>query len=315
MIPATVAAVTGIVSDANGQPAPNVTLVLSQTEDGQIRSDLAVRTKSGVDGKFAFRTIPTGTYLLEAFGSGGFGSRPISVLIQGESLGVDIALRQPTRARGRLRFEGGAPPAVSRVRAKFVPTDPASSAVLGLLPTVGFGVVGASRQAQGTEPPNRLEPDWTFEIGPLSWNGLLRANASADWALKSVLLNGRDITDEPSDFRSVDVNGLELVMTSRVASISGSVTDGSNPTPSVVLILPEDETKMSLPSRYLNATNSSSDGSFKLTGLPAGRYRVVAINPPTTFDVEWLRSLHSMATPVIISENESKTVALKVVSR
>jgi hypothetical protein len=163
---------------------------------------------------------------------------------------------------------------------------------------------------------SKINDDWTFEINELAWTGVLRVRAPAAWALKSVILNGRDIADAPYDFQSADVNGLELVMTNRLAVIRGTVTDGNKPAASsVVVIFPEGETKWILPSRAVTATKTSSEGTFTITGVLAGRYRIIAVPEPPAVGLEWLMGLRALSTQVVVSENEGKSVILKLIRR
>ena len=63
-----------------------------------------------------------------------------------------------------------------------------------------------------------------FQMKGLSGRVLFRVGAPG-WNLKSVTLNGVDITDMPFDARpSSNVSGLEITLTNRQTSLSGMVT-------------------------------------------------------------------------------------------
>src|ERR1700691_2819926 len=83
--------VTGTVKDALGRPLADTKLVL-QTGDGHILA----RTRSGQDGNFEFRDVPSGTYAVVA-NKDGFttGTSIVAVKSQGVA-NLDIALQSKT---------------------------------------------------------------------------------------------------------------------------------------------------------------------------------------------------------------------------
>ena len=325
LVAATLVPLSGRVLNADGQPVPMATLQLFPVEGGEIRGDIGSWVPSNPDGTFIYRAIPAGSYVLQASLGGAnqtgnlqlsrdqagafrvadpvphvFGSRLVEVPAHQDGLGgVDVTMRTPITARGRIRFEGGTPSTSASIRIGLAPSDPAS------------GPIGRSPSFAAPYP------DWTFELHGLTWTGVIRVGTSAAgaWALKHVWLDGRDITDEPFDFQTADVNGLEVVLTNRLASITGSVTDLNGPVASTIFILHEDVTKRSLPARFVSTTNAMSDGTFKFTGLPAGSYRIIATIPPATYEAEWFRNLYPFATPITVVESEDKKVALTLVRR
>jgi hypothetical protein len=73
-----------------------------------------------------------------------------------------------------------------------------------------------------------------FQFQGLSGRVLFRAGFSSPvvggliWGIRSVTLNGMDITDTPIDLSSLgDVNGLEIVVSDTATTISGAVMNGS----------------------------------------------------------------------------------------
>ena len=298
LVPSELVPVSGRVSDATGQAVPDAVVLMMLTEAGQVQGELAARVKSDANGRFAYPGIPPGTYMMQVFAKNAFGSRTVGVPAIAEGVsGIGVTVRPPVSAKGRVRFEGGAPPNRENFFVMFTPTDYSS------------GPIGSNSLMA---KPNE---DWTFSLSGLAWTGLIRVSPVSGWALKSVMLNGRDIVDVPSDFQTADVTGLELVMTNRLASIVGTVTDGDKPVAAMILVLPEELKNGLAAARPLTAGGSSSEGTFQIPGVLAGRYRLVAFQPPNNFDMEWIKGLYAFATPVTVSENETKTVALKLVRR
>ena len=154
-------------------------------------------------------------------GSMAFGYLPVKVSGSGEDVtGLRLKVPPGPVARGRILFDGDAPPP-KRVIVSPSPINFASAPV-------------------GGGPPNTVtREDWTFEVTNMSGVRMVRAIASpAVWTLKQVTLNGRDITDEPIDFRNGDVNGIEITLTSRGPVLNGSVTDDGKPSPMPVSSCP-----------------------------------------------------------------------------
>src|SRR5207253_418792 len=81
-----------------------------------------------------------------------------------------------------------------------------------------------------------------FQIHGAGGRVLFRLNAPQGWFLKSVMLNGIDITDVPFEIRgSTSVTDLEIIATDRQTTLSGNVKDsrGQPVKDYVVAILPE----------------------------------------------------------------------------
>jgi hypothetical protein len=298
LVTARVVDVSGTVADAAGHPAGDARVMLIRTEDGEVRADVSAATTSDARGAFVYHGIPIGSYVLQAFTPDGFGSTPIATpAVPLDIAGVEVTVRPRVSARGRLSFEGGPPPAKELVDVTFVPTDFTS------------GPVGSNRIT------SRVNDDWTFEIDRLAWTGILRVSLPAGWALQSVRLGGLDITDVPYDFRSADVNGLDVVMTNRLGSVAGTVTDGSRPAAAASVVIFPDEAKWTYPSRFIKVARTTSEGEFRTTGLLPGRYRVIAVSAVDGFNPEWLVSVRTLATPVTVAEGESRSVTLRLARR
>ena len=77
-----------------------------------------------------------------------------------------------------------------------------------------------------------VKADGTFELRGLTGTRLIRAVAlPPGWMLKSVTVNGADVTDTGVEFKPGEaVTGLEVVLTSKVTEVSGTVK-GSNGQP------------------------------------------------------------------------------------
>lgn len=298
VIPAELVKMSGTVSDVNGRPVATASLMLIPSDGASLETDLAVVTRTDADGRFTYPAVPAGRYVLQTFGRRAFDSRPIVLAPSKEAPPViDVMVRPLVAARGHVTFEGDPPPEKKSVQISFVATDFVS------------GPIG------GNPLVATIADDWTFEIANLASTGIIRATAPPGWALKSINLNGRDISTQPSDFQSADVNGLELVMTNRLATLTGTVTDGNKPASFFTVLMWRADTKpgtmaLQAPSAPIS---TGPGGAFAITGLLAGRYQVIAL--PAPFNIRDLGTVMALGTPINVAEGETKTIALKLLRR
>jgi protocatechuate 3,4-dioxygenase beta subunit len=279
-------------------------MVLIQTYGGDVRTMVGHMTSADEHGFFRFPAVPEGTYVLQGSVSGLFGSMPVTATATppGTSLEVALTMRPRTMARGRLLFEGdGAPP-----------RDPASVRIYVLQTDLGSGRFG------GGAIESRITQQWDFEIGNLAWSGVIRALTPPEWRLQSVRLAGRDITDTPYDFQSADVNGLEVVLTSRLGAVVGAVMDAGRPAAnSTVVVFGPDDTASVVPSRFIASARPNAQGAFSIRGLLPGRYHAVAV-PQSTIPLMGrvgLATLRPFATPIEVSEGLDTQLTLTMVKR
>ena len=54
---------------------------------------------------------------------------------------------------------------------------------------------------------------------------LLRGSAPRGWIMKSVYLDGRDVTDQPVDVKSENITGLNVIFSDKVSGVAGNVRD------------------------------------------------------------------------------------------
>ncbi len=186
------------------------------------------------------------------------GSLPVSV--SGEDLaGVVILTSKGATVSGRLSFEGGTKPAdLAGFRITSSGIDSDSTGMLGM----GGGA--------GT-----VKGDGTFELRGLTGTRLIRAvGLPPGWMLKSVLVNGADVTDSGVEFKPGEaVAGLEVVLTSKVTDVSGTVK-GSNGQPVrdyTLVVFSDQPERWAVPFSRHVASAPSESGRALRAQEPAGR--------------------------------------------
>jgi 5-hydroxyisourate hydrolase-like protein (transthyretin family) len=310
MVPAEMSTVSGVTVDETGKPIP-ATLMLSPTSGGDIRATIMARLQSGPDGSFVIRNVPEGTYALQGFGrqvggGGNLGNSAFGALqikVDGDQTNLTVKIAPGATLRGRIIFEGGAPPPpVARVRVMPQPVNFAT------------GPLG------GGPPESVTSDDGTFETKNMTGSRVISVSPGAPgWMLKRVERDGKDITDRPIDFAGVDVNGIEITMTSNIATVTGTVTEAGQPAAEcVVLLFAADATKWTFPSRFMTVARPNANGEFTTAALPAGDYLAIAVPPMQGQD--WqdpmnLQQYRAQATSVTVLEGGKASVALRLTRR
>lgn len=312
LTPAAMTSVAGTLVDGDGQPVGRGTMTLMPSEATGTSLFVIARTGSADDGHFEFRNVPPGTYTIQAFGAqvssaGNLGASAFGYLtftLDGRAKEpLTVRVPAPRSLRGRISFEGD--PATFPK-----PTD------------VNVGprqVEFESAPIAGGPSPMTVNSDWTFEVKAMSGRRLVFAAGRPNWLVKRVTLKGEDVTDTPLDFREHDVNDVEILMTTRVSTVTGTVT-GPDDKPVAdynVVIFANDDSKWGVWSRYVTYTRSGPLGTFMVRNLPAGSYLAVPVPTMVTGewqDPEYLQKLRLAADAVrfTLLDEESKSVTVKI---
>jgi hypothetical protein len=163
-----------------------------------------------------------------------------------------------------------------------------------------------------------VNDDFTFELNGVFDPRVFRVNAPQGWILKSVLLNGQDVTDLPLDLPpGQTVAGMQIVLTERATDLSGRVTDArSRPVTDVtVVIFPADEERWVYQSRFIRAARPDQDGRYQISGLPpSDNYLAIAVQgleEGQAGDPEFLATLREHAARFSLGEGETRALDLR----
>ena len=168
----------------------------------------------------------------------------------------------------------------------------------------------------------RVNADWTFEIAGLFDQHTLRVSTPSGWMLKSITLNGQDITDTPLDpVPGQTLSGMQVVLTDRVTALTGQITDARDTavTDATVVIFPANDDRWVYQSRYIRAARPDQEGRFEIRGLPpADDYLAIAVQgleDGQAGDPEFLASVRDHASKIALKEGESRTITLRLTLR
>lgn len=298
------ARLSGIVIDPSGRPLARAGMEIISLETGHVMS-AAVKP----DGSFSIEKVVRGEYMLAAVTPG---PRPddiretaVLLTVTGDDLaGLVLQTTDGRRVLGRVVTDEGTAPPFSpsgmRVDPSPVPSD---------LP---FTVFNTGQQGV-------IKGDWTFEMNGIGGSMLFRiSRLPAGYMVKSILLDGRDITDQPLAIRGTDdVSGLEVVITSHVTEITGTPRDvnGQPVLDYAVVVFADEAARWKYPSRFIATARPDQQGGFKIPNLPPGRYLAVALEyleEGQEQDPDYLETLRPLATSFTLSFGERKTLGLKV---
>lgn len=316
LAPIRIANVSGTATNSEGKPLANG-MVMMTSPSLLSGSPLSSATMVKPDGTFTISNVVPGEYVLQtvaagdleglaASGGGGIGNmrmREVAVLpltVAGADItGVALVTGPTGTARGRIVFDTGVPPGVA----------PAGVMVASIPLALERGTLGGTA---------RVRDDWTFEIPGVWGKRIIRAAPPTGWFLKSVVLNGTDITDTATDFKPGEaVTGIEVTLTRQMASLTGTVqtAKGQPSTDYVVVLFASDASKWGMQTRSVRTVRPDQSGTFLAKGLPGGEYLAVALDylePGEEGDPEVLERLRAQASSITLGDGEAKTLNLRI---
>jgi hypothetical protein len=166
--------------------------------------------------------------------------------------------------------------------------------------------------------PATVTADYKFTLKGLMGEYVLRTGI-ANQFIKSVTVNGEDVTDAPHEFKSSD--RVTITLTSSVGTIEGNVTDLRDvPLPEAgILLFSEDRASWRITSLFTKRTGLDPKGHFRLAGVLPGRYYIAAVprqrlalSGGGDVDVAFFEQLAKEATSVVVGADEQRTVDLRL---
>jgi hypothetical protein len=350
------ARVEGTITGADGRPAAGVSMHLASTEPGQTAAIGPKFTNSTTDGKFSFVNVPPGRYTLTARGGSGGGPRtplgdfmvpaPIAIPagapppppppppppmhggsgptlyassevdVNGENVtDLSLTLQEAMTVTGRVVFLGktlAPPPNLSSTRIALAQMH-TGGVILGV-PAATVDQTGAFKITGVAPGKYRL----TASIpGGGSFAG--GSGAGAGWALRSAVVDGRDVLDTPIDVRpGQSLQNVVVTFTDQPTELAGTLMDGAGkPVAGFAIVVFSTNRASWFPGsrRISPAIQVSSDGKYRALGLPPGEYFLAALTdyePGDLGDASFLEQIAAVAMKVTLGEGEKKPQDLKI---
>ena len=138
------------------------------------------------------------------------------------------------------------------------------------------------------------------------------------WTLKSAIIDGHDVLDTALEVeQGKDLSGLVLTLTDRVTKVSGTLLNGPGKgTPDYAIVaFPTNRALWTRGSRRIKASRTATNGTFVITGLPAGEYYLAAVtdyDQLELFDSSFLGDLVAGARTIALADGESKTQDFRI---
>ena len=279
LVPARLSRISGTVMSSGGQPLVGAAVIIRARGSnglGALRMNIIGNAGGQVrnDGSFQLTNVPPGEYTLDVqqrpqnirnlqdlnLSQLEFASMPVSV--SGDIDNLTIVTTPGVTVSGRVAYQGQAPPKQNvQVTAAPFSGGPASIGALISAKALGSG---------------RVTQDGTFELRGIAGPQMIRVQGiPTGWALKSITLEGADITDTAYDFRpGNNVTGMVITLTDRLTEFTGNVRDvrGQTVTDYVLVVFPEDAKLWGTQSRFVQTSRPNQNGTFNIKGLPPGRY-------------------------------------------
>jgi hypothetical protein len=191
------------------------------------------------------------------------------------NLEVVLTTAKGALVTGHVEVEGDQPPLLTSLQVVAHETEFEFPALPGATDNPSLGTAAA---------------DGTFAFKSLFGPRLLRfQKLPAGWTLKSVHLDGEDVSDVPVDFRGGQAPRLlRMIITSRTGGISGVARDAAGQPVSRARIVAfgADERTWGWRTRMVKSVESDDQGRYSIDGLLDGKYHVVAV--PFLEEGSWL---------------------------
>ena len=288
LLPVRTVKVSGIALDAQGRPLSGAFINIITRSFMAGGGGAAIRP----DGKFTISGLTPGDYALRVNVPGNNESATLPITIADRDVSdIQLITSKPTTIRGRVVLDDSAPaPKASSLRV-FVQAD---------VPMMG----GANAQ---------VKENFTFETTMAAGHAHVSLFAG-EWRLRTVRLDGADVTDAGFDVPPTGINSLVVELSARHADLSGTVVDanGAAARDYVVLTFPQDAERWTRPNAVFTA-RPSGDGAFKLR-VPGGDYYAVALeelDQGASNDPDILGQLRDGAQRLSIADGETRSLVLK----
>jgi hypothetical protein len=301
----TVVRVTGHLTAPPGTTQPYVSLnpVGSESDDNM---NLGLQANMGKNGDFVFPAVPSGSYVVKAAAQ--LPAKPTTEIFElinnrlegrvplhvGDSpvQGVQIAIMPGTEVVGQIRTEG-------EPGAKFT----------------GNKIEFNAGRRETIIPTVQQDQTFRTTLTPGHYFAEPWFSGNQNYYLRSVLADGRDVTDEGLEVTGPGKVSLEVVVSGDGGQMEGVVSDKDGvaiPGATVVLI-PEPRKRVRVDLFIHNETDQN--GVYRMKGIPPGSYKLFAwkdLEDGTWFDPDFLRNYEARGEAVAVEAGGKMSKSLTV---
>jgi protocatechuate 3,4-dioxygenase beta subunit len=304
MVAARLARISGTVMTSEGRPATGAQLIVVTRSGGTGMSTSGVGNV-GADGGFTISGVAPGDHSVEVRPqprpgepSGEFASVP--VVVSGSDItGLRIVTGKGASLSGRVVFEGTSKRdgSAAPLRVLAMPADPMNRPMF---------FAGGDPLSNGT-----VDEKGNFQLAAGSGRVFLMVTTPPLWVIKSVTLDGNDITDEPLELTGKQsISSLVIRLTDKLTQISGRVSDGRGQLlrDYVVVIQPTEAKEPIVASRWIRTARPDTSGRFETRGMRPGRYvatAIEALEQGRQFAPEFQEQLRHAGREFSVREGES----------
>jgi hypothetical protein len=304
LVPQRMTRLSGIVRNSQGKPiAASLSL---RTQPGASMS-MRFLTMAGPDGRFSVASVPPGEHFVEVSPRpGDEESASVPITAGGQDITDLIITTSPGKTiSGQVVFEGAAAARTS-LRVNATSPDPGWPGPMRIYDN-SQGVVDEKGRFQLRGMSGRA----MFNVFPA-----VPGAGPPGWFLKSVTINGENITDIPFDVSTAgDDTRIEIVMTDRQTTLSGTVRNarGEQTTDYTVVVFPDRLREGAMPGRYTRVVRPDQQGRFETRGLPPGDYFAAAVESLEQggqWDPAFRKQIEPAAKRFRLNEGQTATVEL-----
>jgi hypothetical protein len=290
------ARISGRVQRESGEAMAGASVQLAYSYPGVIVTAGMRVVRTAGDGTFEIKDVPPGTYSV-----GGGSAEQIVTVAAADIDDVVLVPKTGSTVSGTLVTDTGTMPPFPASGVRVFLEAPYGK----VLPTVRVVPVDA---------------DWSFKLTNLGGPFVFRVGGIPDdWALASVQLGEKAITDVPWDVPTggKEISGMRIVISQKIGMVTGQVVDDTgNPSSAATVIVFSDDADLWFPgSRAVRAARPSADGSFRFVGLPSGTYHAIArdfVENGQWEDRTFLEGLREGATKVVLGDGGSQAITLNL---
>jgi protocatechuate 3,4-dioxygenase beta subunit len=214
---------------------------------------------------------------------------------------LDLRLQTGMTVSGRIAFDTIAPP-----------PDPEKT-------RVNLSWNGPNNVSLMGNPSGVMAANGTFTLtNVVPGQYLVNASAPAATFVKSVVINGGDVTDFGFEVRpNQSLANVVVTLTDKRAEVDGTLIDGTGkPTADYfVVILPTDKALWQSNARRPRSTRPDTTGKYTIAGLAPGEYFLSAVTDLDQSDLSdpaFLAQLAASAFKFTLADGEKKTQDMKI---